>query len=198
MDTLTVTTSESSNARMSTWQDSLGMVASIGCAIHCAAMPFVIAYLPALGLSFLADEAFHQWMALVCFLIAIGAFIPGIRRHGNWLPISIGAFGLAFITFAAFGLAGECCPSCEAAQLAPTHPTDAHATGVGTECEHWEECETHAHEESVESNIGVPSESSSEKDLLAILAPWMTPFGGLVLVSAHLLNRRFGCSCSCC
>ena len=74
MDTLTVTTSESSNARMSTWQDSLGMVASIGCAIHCAAMPFVIAYLPALGLSFLADEAFHQWMALVCFLIAIGAF----------------------------------------------------------------------------------------------------------------------------
>ena len=31
----------------SAWQDSIGIVASVGCAIHCAAMPFVIAYLPA-------------------------------------------------------------------------------------------------------------------------------------------------------
>ena len=67
----------------SAWQDSIGIVASVGCAIHCAAMPFVIAYLPALGLSFLADEAFHQWMALFCFLIAIAAFVPGIRKHEN-------------------------------------------------------------------------------------------------------------------
>ena len=42
------------------WSDWLGVVAAIGCAIHCAAMPLIIAYLPALGLSFLADEGFHQ------------------------------------------------------------------------------------------------------------------------------------------
>ena len=24
----------------------------------------------------LADEAFHKWMALICFLIAIAAFVP--------------------------------------------------------------------------------------------------------------------------
>ena len=74
---------ENVNSGVSAWRDWLGMVASIGCAIHCAAMPFVIAYLPALGLSFLADESFHKWMALVCFLIAIVAFIPGVRKHGN-------------------------------------------------------------------------------------------------------------------
>ena len=109
---------EKTNARISTWRDWLGIVASIGCAIHCAVMPFVIAYLPALGLSFLADEAFHKWMALICFLIAIAAFVPGIRKHGSWVPISIGAFGLVFITCAAFGLAGECCPSCVASATA--------------------------------------------------------------------------------
>jgi len=65
------------------WGDWVGMVASIGCAIHCAAMPLVIAYLPALGLSFLADEAFHQWMALACFVIALTAFIPGLCKHGQ-------------------------------------------------------------------------------------------------------------------
>ena len=30
------------------WADRAGMIASIGCAIHCAAMPLVLAYLPAL------------------------------------------------------------------------------------------------------------------------------------------------------
>ena len=50
------------------WTDGLGMLASIGCAIHCAAMPFVIAYLPALGQSFLAGESFHQAMAISCFI----------------------------------------------------------------------------------------------------------------------------------
>ena len=42
-----------------TLADWTGMVASIGCAIHCAAMPHVLAYLPALGLTWLADEGFY-------------------------------------------------------------------------------------------------------------------------------------------
>ncbi|MEM0925351.1 MAG: MerC domain-containing protein, partial [Planctomycetota bacterium] len=47
-----------SGSVLSGWSDWIGMIASIGCAIHCAAMPFVIAYLPSLGLSFLSDESF--------------------------------------------------------------------------------------------------------------------------------------------
>jgi hypothetical protein len=186
---------ENVKARVPAWRDGLGMVASIGCAIHCAAMPFVIAYLPALGLSFLADEAFHKWMALVCFLIAIIAFIPGIRKHGNWTPISIGAVGLVFITFAAFGLAGECCSSCQAAE-AP-----AHAMVVDTgcdQCEDCEHCQSSTNVDGSESAIVPLFEPTPEKDLLATLAPWITPLGGLLLVSAHLLNRRYGCLCGCC
>ena len=73
------------------WRDMLGVVASIACAIHCAAMPFVIGFLPAMGLGFLADEAFHKWMAGACFLIGLAAFIPGWKRHGQLLPAGIAA-----------------------------------------------------------------------------------------------------------
>ena len=179
----------------SSWRDSLGIVASVGCAIHCAAMPFVIAYLPALGLSFLADEAFHKWMALACFLIAIAAFVPGIRKHGNWIPVSIAAFGLAFITYAAFGLAGECCPSCNAAPLASVSEDAADAACV--ECADCEQCDSLAVTE-VNGTVIEDANSASSKSLLSSLAPWITPFGGLLLVSAHLMNRRYGCLCGCC
>ena len=158
MDATTIAVDSKLSKKSSSWQDWLGIVASVGCAIHCAAMPFVFAYLPTLGLSFLADAAFHKWMALVCFLIAIVAFIPGLRKHGSWIPISIGAVGLAVITYAAFGLGGECCASCSAAAGA----------------------------------------TESKSDLLATLAPWITPLGGVLLVTAHLMNRRCGCNCSCC
>ena len=181
---------------VSTWRDWLGIVASIGCAIHCATMPFVIAYLPALGLSFLADEAFHKWMALICFLIAFGAFVPGILKHGSWIPAGVGTVGLVAITFAAFGLAGECCPSC-AEQSVATEDVAA----ISGECEDCKNCEACATAEDDGTGVdGVATGSTTEKDksLLAMLAPWITPFGGLVLVSAHLLNRRFGYTCSCC
>lgn len=240
---LSATSPELTAQSTSTWRDWLGIVASVGCAIHCAAMPFVIAYLPALGLSFLADEAFHKWMALVCFLIAIASFIPGVRTHGNWTPISVGAIGLAIITFAAFGLAGECCPSCAANSQAAVgvdsgcddpncENCDSTSTNVQTVaavnssdddacCENCESCDASKQtavavdagsndaccencESCGSSEVANSDESSSnleptdEKSLLTMLAPWLTPFGGLLLVSAHLLNRRFGCLCGCC
>ncbi len=193
---IAVQQSEELDSSTSTWKDWLGIVASVGCAIHCAAMPFVFAYLPALGLSFLADEAFHKWMALVCFLIAIVAFIPGIRKHKSWLPISVGAFGLALITFAAFGLAGQCCSSCAAASTsavaAPASTGDA-VPGCD-QCAHCQYCNG--------GEIDGPTASGftpdKQKDLLSTLAPWITPLGGILLVCAHLMNRRFGCLCGCC
>lgn len=201
MNTLEITGSlpTNTNKSVSGWRDSIGIVASIGCAIHCAAMPFVIAYLPALGLSFLADEGFHKWMALICFLIAIMAFLPGLRMHRNWIPVSIGGVGLTFITFAAFGLAGECCPSCEAVSESemPAGVPSPKATTMDGGCETCTECEACNNKPSDET-IYASISGEKEKDWLASLAPWITPLGGLLLVSAHLLNRRFGCLCGCC
>ncbi|WP_413431886.1 MerC family mercury resistance protein [Crateriforma spongiae] len=186
------------------WSDWAGMVASVGCAIHCAAMPFVIAYLPALGLSFLADEAFHQWMAVGCFAIALTAFVPGLRKHGRLTPVIIGSVGLVMISVAAFGFAGECCAACEeattASTVAPTDPASGvNATASSDDCT--EACCPHcaADESSTgESDTAEQTPPSSSSQLVATLVPWMTPLGGIVLVSAHLLNRRFGCSCGCC
>ena len=212
------------------WGDWLGITASIGCAIHCAAMPLVFAYLPAFGLSFLADPAFHKWMVLICFLIAIAAFVPGIRRHGNWLPVSVASFGLAFITVAAFGFAGFGCASCEpsdpgagtnSATVATVSIEDVKETfgdaaepisvvpkcetcGVGID-ERIDEridelqppTESVATVESKNSVNIVPTDDSGTNWLL-LIAPWITPFGGLLLVAAHLMNRRCGCSCGRC
>ena len=219
MNTVDITSLETENieSSVSTWRDWVGIIASIGCAIHCAAMPFVIAYLPAWGLSFLADEAFHKWMALICFLIAIAAFVPGLRKHGNWFPVSVGAIGLVFITFAAFGLAGECCSSCAETSTTPTQSASAE-TGCAEEC-----CPSCAETATMTSTTPIQSASAEtgciecdecqscsevgstacksqdeDESLLSTLAPWITPFGGLMLVAAHLLNRRYGCLCGCC
>ncbi|WP_149495218.1 MerC domain-containing protein [Roseiconus lacunae] len=205
---------ESASTGLASWGDWAGMVASIGCAIHCAAMPFVIAYLPALGLSFLADEAFHQWMAVACFAIALTAFVPGLRKHGRLTPVLIGSVGLVMISVAAFGFAGDCCAACESgATSAVTEPSGAIAGDTAAEaCT--EACCAHCaadkgavtdSDSAVNSDvaktdyagiggIGLPVDSA----WVGRIAPWLTPLGGIILVVAHLLNRRYGCLCGCC
>ncbi len=185
----------SSNANA--WSDWLGMTASIGCAIHCAAMPFVIAYLPALGLSFLADEAFHKWMAVGCFLIAVAAFIPGLRKHGRLSPVVVAGVGLVMISVAAFGFAGECCPSCDSghsanASTSPESCSDADCPLCSVDSP---ATKASSLQVSQEGSAAIASVSSS---WLTSIVPWLTPVGGLILVSAHLLNRRYGCLCGCC
>lgn len=179
------------------WADGVGLIASIGCAIHCAAMPFVVAYLPALGLSFLAEEAFHKWMAVGCFVIALAAFIPGLRKHGRFTPVTIGGIGLAMISVAAFGFAGECCAACRIHETRVVSNVAATCTEAGCPF-----CES---ENLSASTINARTASANQTESLQTtsswvggFAPWLTPLGGLVLVSAHLLNRRYGCLCGCC
>ncbi len=97
--------------RSQAYRDWLGVGASVLCAIHCAAMPFVVGFLPLLGLSFLADPSFHQWMVAICLALALLAFVPGWRRHHRLAPAIIGLAGLGLITFAAFAGPEDCCPT---------------------------------------------------------------------------------------
>ena len=178
-------------------------------------MPFVIAYLPTLGLSFLADEAFHQWMAVGCFAIALMAFVPGLRKHGRLTPVIIGSLGLVMISVAAFGFAGQCCASCDS-ETASVVAGDV--DGCTDEC-----CAPCASEATADEStcfgtadhVTASGNSGSTERLVATanssalvptrlgepsghFARWLTPLGGIVLVAAHLLNRRFGCLCGCC
>lgn len=161
--------------------DGAGLFASIACAIHCAAMPLLIGYLPMLGLSWLADESFHQVMAAVCFILALLAFLPGWRKHRSLTPAGIGLAGLGLLAVAAFALEGECCSACAtSSQNLEQSCADAqYAQGVTVE----------------------PKPALIRNSLASKAIPLFTPFGGLLLVVGHLANHRKSCRCSgdsCC
>ena len=205
-----VLTSEASP--QSTWRDWLGIIASVGCAIHCAAMPFVIAYLPSLGLSFLADEAFHKWMFVVCMGIGLAAFVPGWKLHRRLAPIGIATVGLTLVGTAAFGFAGECCTACELSSVAfdLESKTDRETPTTCACCENSScvegegegstpvEVVTSTDVEINEQATAVVQASAFDTSLLAPYVPWITPIGGIILVAAHLLNRQYGGRCKCC
>jgi len=191
---------------ISAWRDFLGITASLACAVHCAAMPFLIAYLPALGLSFLADESFHQWMSVACLLLALIAFIPGWRKHRKWLPGIIAGVGLVMISAIAFGQTDEGCPACAAAATAAG--TDANEAVVVQEGPQEETCQLECCRTSTNADLatddsavaGPPLVEMGREESLPLfkaMAAWWTPLGGMLLVSAHLLNRRYAC-CLCC
>lgn len=182
MSQISATAIPSSAVDASPWVDWAGMIASIGCAIHCAAMPLVLAYLPALGLGWLAGEGFHKWMALVCFALAAAAFVPGWRKHGSFVPALWAAAGLMLLTTAAFGLEGSCCAGCLASadiQIGTAPCSDADCL----------DCRITA------------AEAPGQPSLIEKLTPLVTPLGGILLVVGHIANHRKTCACrqgACC
>ena len=209
------------------WRDLLGVIASIGCAIHCAAMPFVVGLLPLIGLSFLADPSFHKWMVGICLALALLAFVPGWRQHRRLTPAIIGICGLSLISFAAFAGPDDCCPTpCEATPSATestiqtagmqtaglvSEPTceasccPSEGSTAGTPAE---PTQTAAVSENNETCTASCCPTETEDVVLAAGAAgyielmWlvMTPLGGLFLVGGHLTNHRFRCRCiaGCC
>lgn len=77
--------------------DRFGSAASLGCAIHCACMPLVLAILPAIGVSFFASEPM-EWMlfgvsaSLGCISMALG-----YRKHGNKSTVFVMLCGLILL-----------------------------------------------------------------------------------------------------
>lgn len=167
-----------------TWADWAGMIASIGCAIHCAAMPMVLAYLPALGLGWLAGEEFHRWMAVLCIALAASAFVPGWRKHRSFMPAMWGAAGLLLLTTAAFALEGGCCAAC---------------TPEGVELKGTPQC-NEAECSLCQADQNITTAALESGNSLAI-TPFVTPLGGLLLVVGHVSNHRKSCRCqenACC
>lgn len=61
--------------------DRFGATASFLCAVHCALLPLVIAALPAIGLSFLANHRFERGFIAFASVLALTTLIFGFRRH---------------------------------------------------------------------------------------------------------------------
>ncbi|MGO4699999.1 MerC domain-containing protein [Dyella sp. 2RAB6] len=77
--------------------DRIGATASFLCAIHCAALPFVLALLPLLGLGFLADHRFERAFVLFACVLALVSLLSGYRRHRRVLPLRLALPGLALL-----------------------------------------------------------------------------------------------------
>lgn len=77
--------------------DQVGMTASIACAIHCAALPFLITTLPLWGLSFLA----HSWVevSMICLSLVIGTWslARSFPKHKKILPVLVLILGFTLI-----------------------------------------------------------------------------------------------------
>lgn len=77
--------------------DKIGATASFLCAIHCAALPFVLTLLPLVGLEFLADHRFERSFVAFACALALLTLINGYRRHRRPVPLMLASPGLALL-----------------------------------------------------------------------------------------------------
>lgn len=69
--------------------DRVGATASLLCALHCAALPVVVAALPALGISFLAAHWFEAAFVGFAIVLAGTTLLLGWRRHRRWQALAL-------------------------------------------------------------------------------------------------------------
>ncbi len=80
--------------------DSIGIVASILCAIHCALTPVLLILMPTFGKAW-AHPATHWGMALIVIPIAVFMLIKGHRKHKKKWILYLGALGIMLIIIGA-------------------------------------------------------------------------------------------------
>ena len=111
--------------------DRLGVSASTLCAIHCAAMPFAMSVLPALGLGFLGGGAFELAMIAVSILIASFSLGSSYRIHGRLNALMVMTSGAMLLVFNFFGHESH-------SELVETlHPYIAAFAGLMIASAHW-------------------------------------------------------------
>jgi hypothetical protein len=77
--------------------DRFGAIASFLCAIHCAALPFVLALLPLVGWEFLADHRFERAFVVFACALALLTLVSGYRRHRQPTSLMLAFPGLALL-----------------------------------------------------------------------------------------------------
>ena len=145
--------------------DLFGIVCSVGCAIHCAAMPLLIAAAPALGGSWLGGEAAHLVLLPLCAGAAAWSVRSGVRRHGRRSVPVLAAAGVSLLG---------------AAVAAPHLSAERSGGEDGVAC-------------AAACCASTPAPSANDGPAAVLLrraVPLLTPIGGGLLVLAHLVNLR--------
>jgi MerC mercury resistance protein len=66
------------------WLDQIGIGLSFACAIHCMALPLLVAVLPLTGLGFLVQSPTEALLVLASPVLAAGSLCWGFRLHRRW------------------------------------------------------------------------------------------------------------------
>ncbi|WP_316841439.1 MerC domain-containing protein [Pedobacter gandavensis] len=77
--------------------DQVGITASVACAIHCAALPFLITLLPLWGLSFLANPWVEFSMIGLSLFIGTWSLAQSYPKHKRIIPILVLITGFLLI-----------------------------------------------------------------------------------------------------
>jgi len=97
----------SHNSQLTHVADRIGATASLICALHCAALPFVLAVLPALGLGFLADHLFERIFIACASALALTVLLHAYRRHRDAHALMLLAPGLVLLWIGGFIVDGH-------------------------------------------------------------------------------------------
>ena len=78
--------------------DSLGIGASIACAIHCAVLPLFLSSLSFMGINIIHQPLFEYGMITLAFVIGVYALRHGYRNHHrSYIPFLLFASGMGFL-----------------------------------------------------------------------------------------------------
>jgi hypothetical protein len=79
------------------WADPIGSTGAMLCALHCAALPFLLVALPTLSLGFFGTSEFEFGFVGFATLLGTTSLWAGFRRHRRRRPPVLMALGLAAV-----------------------------------------------------------------------------------------------------
>lgn len=88
------------------WIERGAVGASFLCLLHCLALPFLLAALPAFASLFPVSETFHIWIIGFAVPTSAIALLSGRAKHRSTAPLLAGAIGLALLAIGALVLGG--------------------------------------------------------------------------------------------
>ena len=113
--------------------DRVGVIASVLCAIHCAATPVILLFLPVFGKVW-SHPASHWLMALLVVPLAGVTVATGFKRHRRKWIIASGVLGIVFVLVGAAAPGFEANPFKSAGDLAAVSPAESSPDNGTCEC----------------------------------------------------------------
>lgn len=86
--------------------DLAGMTLSLGCLVHCLALPALATLSPWLAWSWIGNESVHLWVLILALPVALIRLGLGCRRHRRLGVLVAGVSGITLL-WLALGLEGQ-------------------------------------------------------------------------------------------